>query len=130
MNKQNLSKSELAAIDLMIAHMQDNNKTELGGFWDSITSAVETAASVVSSAAAVVAARAATAATAAATDVAEAAEAAAPVVAEVTPEAAVAALAMTDLDSVSGLVQKLNSSNVGSLLTLDNLIKIRNQYSK
>lgn len=42
--KHNLSKSELAAIDFMIAYMQDNKKTELQGFWDSIVNVVNDAA--------------------------------------------------------------------------------------
>lgn len=134
MENQNLSKSELAAIDLMIAHMQENNKTELGGFWESITSAMETAATAVSAAASVVAATAARAATAAVNAVAEAAPAVAEVVEAVAPvvaEVAVAALAaQANLDEVKNLANKLNDNGLEDLLTLENLIKIRNQYSK
>jgi predicted component of type VI protein secretion system len=148
MNEQNpnLSKSELAAIDFMIAYMQENNKTQLEGFWDSITSGVQAAASAVAAGAAVVAAKAATAANAAAsavTDavqaavpaVVDAAEVAAPVVAEVAEVAApvaVAAILMAEVNpnELSSVVTQLNGKGIGSQLTLENLIAIKNQYAK
>ena len=138
---QNLSAAQLAAIDLMIAHMQEKGETQLGGFWDSITDAVQSAASAVSAAASVVAATAATAAnaaanaaTAAATAVADAAPAVAEAVVEAAPvvaEVAAAALAASSTsEDVAALVGTLNKNGLQSHLSLDNLIKIRNQYSK
>ncbi|MEO7212102.1 MULTISPECIES: hypothetical protein [Mucilaginibacter] len=149
---QNLSAAQLAAIDLMIAHMQEKGETQLGGFWDSITDGIQAAASAVGAAASVIAATAATAANAAANAVTVAANAvadavpaaveavaeAAPAVAEaiveaapVVAEVAAAALAAhSTSEDVAALVNTLNKNGLQSHLSLENLIKIRNQYSK
>lgn len=106
MENQNLSKSELAAIDLMIAHMQENNLTQMGSFIDSIVSAVTSAASAVTSVVTAVA----------------------PVVTAIAPVvmAVAGAAAKEGANEIRGVVSKLN--DLESELTLDNLIKIRNQY--
>jgi transcriptional regulator of nitric oxide reductase len=119
MPKQHLSKTELAALDLMIAHMQENKKEELGSFIDDIVDAVSAAAAAVSAGAAVVAARAATA-------IAEAA----PVAEEVAEVAAAAMAAHANTAEINELLKKLNSDKLKGQLTLANLIKIRNQASK
>jgi dsRNA-specific ribonuclease len=128
--KQNLSKSELAALDFMIAYMQDNNQAQIEGqfigFLVSAARAVASAASAVARVVAPVAANIADAATRAADAITDAA----PAVADVAEAVAAAGVADSDVQEVKELVNRLNSENIGDQLTLENLIKIRNQYSK
>lgn len=124
--KPHLSMSELAAIDLMIAHMQKTKQPNLGGFIDSIISAVEVAATAVSAAASVVAATAARAAVAAANGVAEAA----PAIAEVAEVAAAAGVSKATPEELNALIKELNKNGLESFLTLENLMDIRKKHTK
>lgn len=170
-NEPKLSKSELAALDLMIAYMQDNNQTQLGGFISSVVNAVTSAASFVADVAVDAATAVADAAVVSATAVADAAVVSATAVAGVATDAAkgvasaatavadaAVAVASTDFvqdvakDAVKAAVvavvsslateqdksdlnevekaAKLMREEVEPQLTLENLIKIRNHYSK
>jgi hypothetical protein len=148
-----LSKTELAAVNLLIAHLEEANRArmESDGFIDSIASVVSAAANAVTAAASVAAVgvaraaigagtavtNAATAAGAAVADAATAAGAAVanaaanPAIASAAEDAAVATLAIGSSSiSMLALIAKLNSGDVESALSLDNLITLRNQCMK
>lgn len=91
-----LSKSELAALDLMIAYMQDNNQTQLGGFISSVVNAVTSAASFVADVAVDAATAVADAAVVSANAVADAAVVSANAVAGAATGVASAATAVAD----------------------------------
>jgi hypothetical protein len=112
--QQNLSGAQLAALDLMIAHMQENGQTQLGGFWDAITNTAENAATHAW---------------------------AGPItgISGLDDDAFVPAIATaadmvgpatSTTEDVSALVGKLNESGLQPQLTLENLIRIRNQFTK
>jgi hypothetical protein len=133
-DKQNLTKSQLAALDLLIAHMEEN-KGQPMSFIDSIVNAVTDVAHAVTN----VATNATNVVTNAATDVANAVvnaapavvnvlTAAAPVVTALAQVAAATAVAINDpkaLQAGGNPLQGLEKS-----MTLENLIKIRNQHTK
>ena len=114
--KHNLSKAELAALDFMIAYMQQNNKTQLGGFIDSIVDAVTNVANKV--------ADVATNAAQQATNIVNTATNAAQNVAN-TVANAVGGVKGTEAQS---FLQKFHDENLHEEVTLEELIKIRNQY--
>jgi signal-transduction protein with cAMP-binding, CBS, and nucleotidyltransferase domain len=116
MAKQILSKAELAALDLMIAHLQENNKEQMGDFIESAIVAVQNSANQIG--------------ILTNTDAVQIESAA---YASITPTVAAAAMTGTIHASpaeINALIQKLGSDDLKSKLTLSNLMKIRNQYSK
>lgn len=117
--KHNLSKSELAAIDFMIAYMQDNKKTELMGFWDSIVNAVSDAANSVTNVVSTVAQGA--------TDVANTA---ANAVTNVVSAAGGGVKGENPGDALQSMVKSLQDGDAPQSIKLDDLIKIRNQANK
>lgn len=132
-----LSKAELAAVDFLIAHLEETNRAhfETDGFIDSISSAISAAASAVSAGAAVIAAtaaRAATAVTSAVTSVATSVQEAVPAVADATPALAVigGAAAKRDPASMRDLVAQLEDADLQSQLSLQALVNLRNQYRR
>jgi hypothetical protein len=144
-DKQNLTKSQLAALDLLIAHMEEN-KGQPMSFIDSIVNAVTDVAHAVTNVAtnatnAVtnVAANATNAVTNAATDVANAVTnaapavvnvltAAAPIITALAQVAAATAVAANDPKALQAGGNPLKG--LEQSMTLDNLIKIRNQHTK
>lgn len=121
-----LTKTELAAANFLIAYLEGNNRAHMtaDGFIDSIVSVVETAATVVASAASVVAARAATMANVVSDGITADA---APVL-----EAAAAAGAFTaprDAAALTRLIAAIGDTDLQSQLTLKTLIDLRNQYT-
>lgn len=118
--KHNLSKSELAAIDFMIAYMQDNKKTELMGFWDSIVNAVSDAANAVTNVVST-----------AAQGVTDVANTAANAVTNVVNAAGGGPRAEANLgDSLQSVMKSLQDGDAPKSIKLDDLIKLRNQATK
>ncbi|WP_394758265.1 hypothetical protein [Flavobacterium sp.] len=113
----NLSKSELAAIDLMIAQLEENGTTEFKSFISSIVSAVSDIASAVTN----VATNAATAVS----DIATAACPAVQIVAQVCPMVAAAGAEVSKMDGLNAI----NESGLDKVLTLDQLKAIRQKNS-
>jgi hypothetical protein len=148
-DKQNLTKSQLAALDLLIAHMEENQGKPLS-FIGSIVDAVSSVAKAVNNVATNAVVAATNAATNAVTDtVTDAINAtnnltravifavptmfqaitdAAPVVSALAQMAAATAAGVNDpkaLQAGGNPLQGLEKN-----MTLENLIKIRNQYTK
>lgn len=126
-DKQNLSKSQLAAIDLMIAHMEEH-KGQPMSFISSIVDAVTHVASSVANVATNAATDVTQAVTNAAPAVVNAITAAAPVVTAVAQLAAATAAATTDAKGLQSKGDPMKT--LQNNLTLENLIKIRNQHTK
>ncbi len=111
---QNLSAAQLAALDLMIAHMQENGQTQLGNFWDAIVNSAEQAGTQ--------------AWVGPLTGMGDLGDAH-PVASVINAADSVGPATPTTKD-VSALVGKLNESGLQPQLTLENLIRIRNQFAK
>ncbi|RWY49125.1 hypothetical protein [Mucilaginibacter gilvus] len=115
---QNLSATQLAAIDLMIAHMQENGQTQLGGVWEAIVNAAQNAAG-----------SAWVGPLTGVGNLDDAAVVAAPAAAMMATTG-VAGQTTSTTEDVAALVNKLNEGGLQPRLTLENLVKIRNQFTK